>query len=156
MYKLLPLLLCVAIVGSASAQEKTKGLLNDLGIAHAELDGGLFKVVVSNDTGTTTMLVKENSILGSANEHLQVVTTYAQVVSAPEGFSPPLAMLRKIDELNGNSNSGRLFTNDGSVWITSEQALRLVDAQSLSIQLELMTIVRAAYEEVLAPFVEEE
>ena len=155
-FKFLPLLLCIAIVGSATAQEKTKELLTAAGVAHVELDGGVFKVAVTNDAGTTNMLVTENAILGNTNEHLQIIQVYSQVVAAPEGFNPPAVMYKKLDELNGNSTVGRLFTMDGSIWMTSEQSLRLADATSFAVQLELMAILSAGYEEILAPFVEEE
>ncbi len=157
LFKFLPLLLCVAIVGTASAQSKTKQLLDASGYAYAALESGSFKVVISADGKSTNMIVKESAIWGRDDiEYMKVINLYTLVMSAPEGYNPPTAMYKKIVELNDSMLHGRLSISGSSVFFSSSQFLQNTDAQSFDTQLVLAHLMTQQYTEAFAPYLEEE
>ncbi|NND70210.1 MAG: hypothetical protein HKN43_01390 [Rhodothermales bacterium] len=156
-FKYLPLVLCFAIVGTASAQDKTKGFLDELGYAYATLESGAFKVVVSVEGVSTPMVASEKAIWGRDDlDFMKVISVYTLVMNAPEGFNPPAAMYRKIVELSDGMLHGRLSMYNGSIFFSSEQGYGNATAQSMDTQLVLAHFMTQEYKKEFEPYLEEE
>lgn len=154
---LLVLLFSFVAVGAVSAQSKVKSMLDELGYAYATLEGGAYKVVVTNEGVSTPMIVSEKAIWGRDDlDFMQVISLYTLAMDAPEGYNPPSAIYRKVVELNDAMLHGRLSMYNGSVYYSSSQFLAPATAQSFDTQMVLAHFMTQEYAKEFAGYLEEE
>ena len=138
-----------------ATQATLEELLKQSKLDYTKTEGGIFKVVVTDNENTALVLADEVS-LGDKGD-IKIARIMCQVVTVPKGFTYPTAMLKKIAETNDAMLIGKLgIAGDAGVWYTSTFWLRNADSEILLNELALALYSVPEYRKELKPFVKEE
>ena len=87
-------------------------------------------------------------------QEVKIVLLWSTVATLPEGFTPPLAMLQRMAEINDNMVIGNVGLRDGQINYSSSFWLRTADKDVLIAHLLFTHQIRLALRKELLHYIQ--